>query len=142
MNQRPQFEDRFLVGVEQVDREHKRLFDIAARTYDNLGADAASAQDQIRTAVAELIDYTVTHFANEEGLMAAAGYPGLEAHRIQHEHLLTRVRDMEMRVEIDDPTVAIDLTHFLYRWLVEHIETSDRKFGQFTQERQAGLASP
>lgn len=138
MDRRPQFENKFLVGVEQIDREHQRLFDIAARTYDSLGADAAAGRDMIRAAVAELIDYTATHFASEEGLMAAAGYPDLEVHRNQHEHLLTRVRDMEMRVEIDDPTVAFDLTHFLYRWLVDHIETSDRKFGLFLQERQRG----
>lgn len=138
MDRRPQFDDKFLVGVEQIDREHRRLFDIAARTYDSLGADAAAGRDMIRQAVAELIDYTATHFASEEGLMATAGYPELDAHRDQHEHLLTRVRDMEMRVEIDDPTVAFDLTHFLYRWLVEHIETSDRKFGLFLQERQRG----
>ncbi len=138
MDQRPQFEDNFLVGVEQIDREHKILFDIAARTYDCLDADAATGRDMMRKSVAELIDYTATHFANEEGLMAAVGYPDLEAHRNQHEHLLARVRDMEMRVEIDDPTVAFDLTHFLSRWLVDHIQTSDRKFGQFSQGRQPG----
>ena len=138
MDRRPQFEDRFLVGVEQVDREHRRLFEIAGRTYDSLGIDAASGRDMIREAVAGLIDYTATHFANEEALMAAAGYPELEVHRGLHEHLLLRVRDMEMRVEIDDPTVAVDLTRFLYRWLVEHIETSDRKFGEFSRGRQLG----
>ena len=138
MDRRPQFEDRFLVGVEQVDREHRRLFEIAGRTYDSLGIDAAAGRGMIREAVAGLIGYTTTHFASEEALMAAAGYPELESHRRLHEHLLLRVRDMEMRVEIDDPTVAFDLTRFLYRWLVEHIETSDRKFGEFSRGRQLG----
>ena len=133
MDQRPEFGDKFLVGVEQIDREHRKLFDIAGRTYDSLSASDAVGKALMQDAVAELIDYTATHFANEEELMAAAGYPALEMHRDQHWHLLARVRDMEMRVEFEDATVAVDLTHFLYRWLVEHIESSDHKFGDFVR---------
>ena len=133
MDQRPEFGQKFLVGVEQIDREHRKLFDIAARTYDSLGASDAVGQALLQDAVAELIDYTATHFANEEGIMTEAGYPGLAIHRDQHRHLLARVRDMEMRVEIEDATVAVDLTHFLYRWLVDHIESSDRRFGDFVR---------
>jgi hemerythrin-like metal-binding protein len=136
MDQRPEFGEKFLVGVEQIDREHRRLFDIAARAYDSLGASDAVGQALMQDAVAELIDYTATHFANEEELMAAAEYPALATHREQHRHLLARVRDMEMRVEIEDATVAVDLTHFLYRWLVEHIESSDRSFGDYVRARR------
>lgn len=131
MDQRPEFGDKFLVGVEQIDREHRKLFDIAAQTYDALGVSDAVGQAMLRDAVAELIDYTATHFANEEGLMAEAGYPELAMHQDQHRHLLARARDMEMRVEIEDSAVAVDLTHFLYRWLIEHIESSDRRFGDY-----------
>lgn len=136
MDQRPQFGKKYMVGIEQVDHEHEQLFAIAARTYDSLSSGDAAARAMIRDAVTELVDYTATHFASEEGLMAAAGYPELEAHRDQHEHLMARARDMEMRVEIDDPAVAVDLTHFLYRWLVDHIENSDRKFGEFVLARR------
>ncbi len=136
MDQRPEFGEKFLVGVDQIDREHRRLFDIAARTYDILGASDAVGRAMLQDAVAELIDYTATHFANEEELMAAAEYPGLAIHREQHQHLLARVRDMEMRVEIEDATVAVDLTHFLYRWLVDHIESSDRRFGDYVRSRR------
>ncbi len=44
---------------------------------------------------------------------------------------------MEMRVEIGDAAVALDLTQFLYRWLVEHIESSDHRFGEFARAQQA-----
>jgi hemerythrin len=131
MDERPQFDAKYQVGVEQIDREHRQLFEIVARVYDSLEARDDKAQSLIRAAAAELLDYTATHFASEEGLMAQAGYPDLAAHREQHEHLLTRARDMEMRIEIEDKYVAVELSQFLYRWLIEHIEASDRKFGEF-----------
>ena len=131
MDERPQFDAKFLVGVDQIDREHRQLFEIAARTYDSVGAGDATAQAVIRRSVAELIEYTATHFASEEGLMEAAAYPELAAHRLEHQHLLSRASDMEMRVEIGDPSMAMELPRFIYRWLTEHIEASDKKFGTF-----------
>ena len=138
MDERPQFDAKYQVGVEQIDREHRQLFEIVARVYDSLEARDDKAQSLIRAAAAELLDYTATHFASEEGLMAQAGYPDLAAHREQHEHLLTRARDMEMRVELDDSYVPVELSQFITRWLVEHIEAADHRFGEFVASSKAG----
>ncbi len=136
MDERPQFDAKFLVGVDQIDREHRQLFEIAARTYDCVRAGDGTTQAVIRSSVAELIEYTATHFGSEEGLMEAAAYPELAAHRLEHEHLLSRAYDMEMRAEIGDQSMPMELPRFLYRWLTEHIEASDKKFGAFVAARQ------
>ena len=131
MGDRPRFDAKFIVGIEQIDREHRRLFEIAGRVHDGLSASGEAAEAATRAAVAELLDYTATHFSSEESLMGRAGYPGLEEHRRQHRHLLAQARDMEMRAEIGDQSMPIELSHFIYRWLVDHIEANDRKFGEF-----------
>ncbi|HTY03694.1 MAG TPA: bacteriohemerythrin [Rhodocyclaceae bacterium] len=135
MDSRPQFDSRFLVGIEQVDREHLRIFEIAGRVHDSLLDGGAAALDAARTAVAELLDYTETHFASEEKLMEAAGYPELSAHRGLHRSLLAQARDMEMRVELGERHVPVELNRFITRWLIEHIEANDKKFGAFAQSR-------
>ncbi|MDO8932585.1 MAG: bacteriohemerythrin [Rhodocyclaceae bacterium] len=131
MDERPQFDSRFLVGIEQVDLEHRQLFEIAGRVYDGLAAGNDALIAATRAAIAELLDYTATHFASEEALMEAAGYPGLEAHRALHRHLLRQARDMEMRAESGEQYVPVELSHFIYNWLVDHILANDRKFGEF-----------
>lgn len=138
MDDRPQFAAKNSVGIEQIDREHQRLFEIAARVYDSLGRNDSGVDEEIRTLVADLLDYTATHFSSEEALMAVAGYPELEAHRQLHRHLLSQARDMEMRTAIGDRHAPVELSRFLYRWLVEHIEASDRKFGEFVAARPPG----
>lgn len=136
MQERPQFDSRFLVGIEQIDREHRRLIEIAARVHDGLAASGADAIAAARAAVAELLDYTATHFASEEALMAAAGYPELEAHRQLHRRLISQARDMEMRAEFGEQHVPVELSQFLYKWLVDHIMANDKKFGQFMAARK------
>jgi hemerythrin len=136
MDDRPQFDAKFIVGIEQIDREHRRLFEIAGRVYDGLGASGEAAEAVTRAAVAELLDYAATHFASEEGLMERAGYPGLEAQRDQHRHLLAQAHDMEMRAEFGDQSMPMELNHFIYRWLVDHIEAADKKFGKFFAAQQ------
>jgi hemerythrin-like metal-binding protein len=131
MDDRPQFDARFLVGIEQIDNEHRRLFEIAGRVHDSLATDSDAAIDAARAAIAELLDYTATHFANEERLMESSGYPELEPHRILHRNLIVQAREMEMRAEFGERHVPVELNRFIYNWLVDHIMDNDRKFGQF-----------
>lgn len=128
---RPIFEPRFLVGVAQVDQEHQRLFEIAGRVFDALADQDDAAMATARSAIAELLDYTATHFRNEEALMDAAGFPEADAHRAMHRHLLSQARDMELRVELEESYVPVELNQLLYNWLIDHILNSDHKFGEF-----------
>lgn len=137
MDQRPQFDDEFLVGISQIDDEHRRLIAIAGKVYDALDTDSATALEMAHAAVEELLDYTATHFAHEEALMAAAGYPELEAHQALHARLLRTARDMQLRVEGGEQFVPVELNQFLYNWLVGHILEQDKKFGAFAATRTA-----
>ena len=134
-NERPRFSPHFLVGIEQIDQEHRQLFEIAGRVYDALAISDDTANDAIHAAIAELLHYTATHFSSEEALMEAAGYPHLEAHKELHSHLLSRARDMEMRAEIGEPFVAVELNRFIVNWLSEHILVNDKEFGEFMAAR-------
>lgn len=127
---------RYRVGIPQVDREHQRLFEIIAEVNAGLDhADDKARSSALRHAIGELIEYTRSHFASEETLMANAGFPGLADHQLLHSDLLKRVREMQMRIEIGDESATLDLSRFLAAWLTEHILTADREFGRFVASR-------
>jgi hemerythrin len=136
MSERPNFDSRFLVGIDKIDQEHKQLFEIAGRVYDGLSASSDEAIAAARAATEELLEYTATHFASEEAQMEAAGYPDLEMHQMLHHRLLTQARDMQMRVEFDERHVPVELSQFLYNWLVDHIMANDKKFGAFVAAKK------
>lgn len=128
----PTFDPRFLVGIEQVDREHRQLFAIVDQVEAAL-AGGPQAGVTLHEAVGALVDYTRTHFASEESLMASLGYPSLAAHRSLHTSLLRHVDDMKMRVDLGDESAILDLSRFLHDWLVGHIQSADRDFGLFAR---------
>lgn len=136
MSNKLEFTDQFLVGVKQIDREHRKLFQIVGIIQDALARGGEEAVAAAQLAVRELLEYTRTHFASEEALMASYAYPELDAHRQQHADLLGQVRDMEMRVEIEGEMAALELSRFLGLWLSKHIQQTDKRFGAFVAESE------
>ena len=136
MGDKFEFTDQYLVGIKQIDREHRKLFQIVGIIQDALAQGGAEAVAAARVAVGELLDYTRTHFASEEALMASYAYPELDAHRQLHADLLGQVLDMEMRVEIEGETAALELSRFLGLWLSKHIQQTDKRFGAFVAESE------
>jgi hemerythrin len=41
---------------------------------------------------------------------------------------------MALRTDIGDPSSLLDISSFLNRWLVTHIQGEDQKFGRFAAE--------
>ena len=135
MQDRLSFDSRYFVGIEQVDREHQKLFELADRIYDSLAADVIMPMNQVKSAISDLIDCTKIHFASEESLMAANGYPDLEQHRELHAYLISRIDDFAGRVERAEQVTPVDAYEFLCSWLGDHIQASDRNFGEFYSRR-------
>ncbi|MCX7176642.1 MAG: bacteriohemerythrin [Proteobacteria bacterium] len=141
MEDRLVFDSRYRVGVEQVDLEHQKLFELAGRIYDSISLDVIVPMHEIRTAINELIDCTRSHFAHEELLMENSAYPHLEDHRALHADLIARIEDFEIQAEKAELLTPVDVYEFLCSWLGEHILTNDRMFGEFISHRAAALHS-
>ena len=120
-----------LVGIDQVDAEHRQLFAIIQRVEDALGCEGDLVQVLAFAAVQELLDYTRSHFASEERLMRDAGYPRLEEHLHLHTNLLQTVDAMALKIALGDPGACLDLSRFLFTWLIDHILLEDRLFAEF-----------
>jgi hemerythrin-like metal-binding protein len=140
MSECSQFNARYQVGIERIDQEHRQLFEIAARVHEGLGQGNAAAQASAQAAIAELLDHVETHFANEETLMRAADYPYRETHGDLHRHLLRQVRDMGLRAAAGERYLPAELNYFIHKWLIDHIVTNDRMFGEFMARRWNGGA--
>ena len=135
MEDRLVFDSRYRVGIEQVDLEHQKLFAVAGAIYDSLSLDVIVPMKEVRKAIDRLIRDTSAHFASEESLMEAAGYPNLEDHRVLHAGLISRIRHFETQIEAAEQLTPVDVYEFLCNWLGDHILTSDRMFGKFMSNR-------
>lgn len=126
------------VGVEVLDRDHQILVDLIRRIADARDEDASKEGHGVRELLSEvlveLVAYTVYHFDREERVMAACGYPELEAHRDEHSVLTREVKDLQRRFCEDDPDLGRDeLLVFLTGWLNHHIMLQDMAYRTYVE---------
>jgi hemerythrin-like metal-binding protein len=116
----------YSVGVEQIDNQHKKLFEIANRFH------AAFLDRANRTTLAgifnELIDYTAYHFADEERLMRDHNYPDYERHKANHDKLVSLVMTYKRQLDANEPDVEQRAMDFVKTWLNGHILGMDRNY--------------
>jgi len=124
---------KYSVGVKSLDGQHTVLFEIL----DDLHGAMMKGQAQPMTGpiLRKLVEYTRTHFTAEEGMMAAAKYPGLTEHRAMHRDLIRQVEDYSARYERGEITLNLHLLNFLRDWLANHIQKVDHEYGPWLNEQ-------
>ncbi len=79
------WQERYNIGVEFIDREHKKLFSILNKLL------AAKAQDEksqwvYQEGIKYFKEHAMKHFTEEEMYMASIGYLGFDTHRRLHDN--------------------------------------------------------
>ncbi|HET9554022.1 MAG TPA: bacteriohemerythrin [Anaeromyxobacteraceae bacterium] len=126
-------------GVDEIDEQHQELFRRAERLVRALEAGDRSGVEPV---LRYLSDYVVSHFACEERWMAETEYPGLAAHRDQHQRFTDDFRAMVREYQRKGPTplVALTVHEWLAEWLRRHIGRSDVELGRWLQARGVTLS--
>jgi hemerythrin len=134
-----EWHDYLAVGVAEIDRQHRQLFDkfnifLAA-------CDADQGAEEVSRLFWFLTAYVATHFADEEGLQKRIGFPDYPKHREQHQAFTGKVAELKERLAAEEPTREFisTVTLFMTGWLIEHISGMDRDIGRFMKEREKGL---
>lgn len=128
----PVFTDEFKVGVEIIDEEHKKLFDIIGNIHEAIEAELLHDKfDAILDILDELKEYTQVHFADEENYMREIGYDGLAYQEILHQKFIDKLSELDLD-DVDDNQEAYlyDFLGFLQNWLVNHILKVDKLIPQ------------
>lgn len=111
-------------GIEEIDVQHRRIVDYINRLYElRESPDRKAVADVIE----ETIDYTVSHFAFEEGMIEQAGYMFSGPHKRVHDLFVQRVAEIKSRFELGEDVVD-ELHGMLSRWLFNHIRNEDRGY--------------
>ena len=118
-----EMKDEYLTGIEFIDNEHRRLFEIAEETYQLKNAEfIPDKYDQIKNLLNELKDYTVMHFSHEEEYMQSIGYKKLFSQKTQHEAFINWLEEYENQDDVID-----NILKYLTDWLVSHILYTDKQ---------------
>lgn len=122
------FTEEYLVGVELIDEEHRKLFSIIERANDLIHEEHLHDKyDEIIEILEELKDYTIFHFEDEEHYMREINYSGLDAQIHAHESFVDKLNEVDLDdVDENQEEYLNNLIAFLLSWLVNHILKMDK----------------
>lgn len=137
------WQERYNIGIEHIDREHRRLFNIINRLL------VYSKQEEKREWICQegvkyFKDHAMKHFTEEEAYMASIHYSGFEMHRRLHDNF-RQITLPELEKELKQTEYAPEaVEHFLgvcIGWLVGHTLTEDFAITGKTRSKWVGLVS-
>lgn len=120
----------FAVGIPLIDEQHQELF---RRLQSLWEATDAGDHNEVSRLLDFLDRYVVWHFNTEEREMEALHFPGVAAHREEHQrfiHELARLK-VEHRKTGATTFLATELEGAVSDWLKRHILGMDQELGRF-----------
>lgn len=123
------------VGVEEIDSQHRELFD----RINNL--DSAMKQGRAKEEVVRLFEfldaYVITHFGAEEKYMTDCNYTGYALHKTKHEWFKKEFSDIRTKLDAGGttPDVIMLSNNLLITWFSNHIRSIDMMLGSFLKTK-------
>ncbi len=124
-----EWKSEYNVAVKQFNDDHKKLFDY----FNDLNRGLLSGMriTEMSYVLEGLIDYTKTHFENEEKMMRKYNYPKYEEHKKEHDALVKDVMDFYQDFQAGKKAFTIELLKFLDDWVTNHILETDMHYKPF-----------
>ncbi len=119
-----QWDEKFEIGVSQMDDEHKILI-----SKINVFVNALKANENVIQKFNDLKAYTLKHFEDEENYMKSFNYESFPAHQKIHQTMIEKI--LEYEKELHAGTLDKKrLIAFLKNWLVSHILGVDTQYAK------------
>jgi len=122
-------------GVDLMDDQHQSIVKI----YNDLNAALmkGKAHKMMAEILGALIEYTQTHFQDEEKMMEAAGYRDLNQHINEHQQLIMKLQRFKKKLDMDQERISKPVMKLLEFWLKHHIQGSDSDFAEWQKTNEA-----
>ena len=127
-----EFTKDYHTGIDFIDEEHAKLFEIANRAYDLLTNQFVTDKyDAIVAVLEELRDYTRYHFNHEEEYMKSINYPKRFSQLHQHTQFINKLESYNLKeIDVNQQAGLLEILDFLALWLQSHIKGMDKKIGE------------
>lgn len=126
--------DDYLIGIDEIDGQHKGFFEAAHRLYDYILN--CEGEKAVEEAVEFLRDYADTHFDTEEAFMQKHEFLGLEEHKKLHAEFLERLDMLGDDLKVFGPSqhLADRALEVAQDWLIDHITEEDMQYAEYVKE--------
>ena len=127
--------DDFSVGIGHIDGQHRRWMDLINVLHDAMVR--GETDDVVDAVLLDVLEYTRTHFQEEETLMERFAFPGFQAHKHVHDAFVGQLREKMATGPTESAALSMDALHLMRDWLVRHIQHMDQDYAAYLQDKLA-----
>ena len=121
-----EWDGKYSVGISRIDDGHRQFIDII-----NMAIATNESSDnpgELREVLYRITKYAINHFSTEENYMIEFNYPEYQYHKEEHHDFSRKVIAYCERVNDGDSQISNEILEYLKRWLINHIQVTDRKY--------------
>lgn len=128
------FTEDCLIGIDQIDEEHRHLFELINDVMELLHNNAVTDKyHQLNELLDNLKEYADTHFKHEEAYMESIKDPELAMQKKQHQEFCEKIDALDIKSkdsEEEQQETLEEMMLYLTKWLYHHILGSDIMIGK------------
>ena len=128
------WENRYSVGIQAIDEQHKRLLELTNTLHEvclDYGQGHKITKEKFRKTIQATVNYINVHFSAEEKLLDDSKYPDIVAHKSEHKKFVKKVLENVKQFEEGRDFVPSSFVKFLRDWILEHIAMVDCSYGLY-----------
>jgi len=128
------WKDSFKIGIVEIDAQHRELFSRLDSLEEAIRT--GHGREMVFTTFHFLDNYVRRHFRAEEELQTLYRYPHLQMHAAEHAVFKKRLKELEERLTLDDPSemLAAQINSLLTNWLITHVTNLDLELTGYINE--------
>jgi hemerythrin len=142
-----EWDDRYSVGIEQIDEQHRELVSQMNNLYLGCQKKEKDTKFFFDSHIHLLLRYMRYHFSTEERMLEHIKYPDLAAHSQQHATLIRIIAEGLERIDREESSVLLSgnkLPEFVVRlrdMIISHMAILDKKYVSYIHfvNRKAGI---
>jgi hemerythrin-like metal-binding protein/PAS domain S-box-containing protein len=116
----------FSIELNIIDQQHKKWIEFINILYKSYKSNAK--KKDISENISKLLDYTDYHFGFEEKYIEDFNCGNLENHRKEHANFVANIKKYKALHDDGDTEAAYKLIIYLNRWVINHIQTEDKRY--------------
>ena len=114
------------LDIKEIDDQHQQFLKILNDLYDAFYQ--MRYKDELQGLLRQLCAFADYHFATEEKYFDLFKYDHEKEHKQIHAKLGTEIQSFIERFERGETDLIADLMDFLEDWLVNHLQTEDKRY--------------
>lgn len=128
-----EWKDEYDLEIAEIDDQHRHLCNLI-----NILIHAQNlnkGNDVLKDTIVELVNYTQTHFKDEEAHMLRNSYPNYKKHQKMHQMMIDQIIAFLQSYKAGKTLTPDQILDFMLNWFLKHVTRQDKEYGQFLKEK-------